>query len=164
MYPWGSYVWPILYSELRNANVKRWQPLYATEEEEDVDHKSYSLFGFTWAFKTWILESFRVGAHDYYKRERRYPRVIAWRRLPTRRLTPDEFEAGLDWWVSSRAFFDGHISEAARIPRHVNRQTEDDVPSDFYREFEEQKKVLKEMMKKESAREQMYNQMRKFIE
>ncbi|GKB38278.1 hypothetical protein Tco_0883220, partial [Tanacetum coccineum] len=46
-----SYVWPILYSELRNVNVKRWQPLYATEEEEDVDHKSYSLFGFTWAFK-----------------------------------------------------------------------------------------------------------------
>ncbi|GKD49827.1 hypothetical protein Tco_1278803, partial [Tanacetum coccineum] len=51
MYPWGSYVWPILYSKLRNANVKRWQPLYATEEEEDVDHKSYLLFGFTWAFK-----------------------------------------------------------------------------------------------------------------
>ncbi|GJU77952.1 hypothetical protein Tco_1275022 [Tanacetum coccineum] len=133
-------------------------------KEEDVDHKAYSLFGFTWAFKP-----FRVGEHDYYKRERRYPRVVAWRakkkffrnmlrgffhgRLPTRRLTPNEFEAGSDWWVSSRAFFDGHISEASRIPRHVNRQNEDDFPSDFYCEFEKQKRVLKEMMKNESARE-----------
>nr|GEY75716.1 hypothetical protein [Tanacetum cinerariifolium] len=26
-YPWGSYVWPTLYSQLRNANVRRWGPL-----------------------------------------------------------------------------------------------------------------------------------------
>ncbi|GJZ64910.1 hypothetical protein Tco_0621606, partial [Tanacetum coccineum] len=72
------------------------------KQQEDDEHKSYSLFGFTWALKG---------------------------RLPTRRLTPDEFEAGSDWWVSSKAYFDGHISEAARIPRHVNRQNQDDVPS-----------------------------------
>nr|GEW11792.1 phospholipase-like protein [Tanacetum cinerariifolium] len=97
MYPWGSYVWPILYSQLKNANVKRWQPLYATEQKED-------------------------------------------------------------------GIFHGHISEAARIPRNVNRQNEDDVPSEFYREFEEPKRVLKEMMKRESIHEQMYNQMRKCME
>nr|GEW12403.1 hypothetical protein [Tanacetum cinerariifolium] len=88
-------------------------------------------------------------AHDYFKRERHYPIIVAWRakkkffRNMLRGffiLTLDEFEARSDWWVSSRAFFDGHISEAARIPRHVNRKNEDDVPSDFYREFEEQKK------------------------
>nr|GEV33186.1 phospholipase-like protein [Tanacetum cinerariifolium] len=44
MYTWGSYVWPALYYQLRNANVKRWQPLYANEQEEDDDdHTSYSL-------------------------------------------------------------------------------------------------------------------------
>ncbi|GKA44092.1 hypothetical protein Tco_0736816 [Tanacetum coccineum] len=52
MYPWGSYVWPTLYYQLRNANVKRWQPLYATKpEEDDDDHNSYSLMRFTCAFK-----------------------------------------------------------------------------------------------------------------
>ncbi|GJZ25968.1 hypothetical protein Tco_0570221 [Tanacetum coccineum] len=117
MYPWGSYVWPILYSQLRNANVNVGNP-YMPLSRKKMLIVNRSLFGFTWAFKR----------------------------------------------VSSRAFFDGHISEATRITRHVNRQNEDDVPSDFYREFEEQKRVLKEMMKKESAREQMYNQMQKFME
>ncbi|GJX08745.1 phospholipase-like protein [Tanacetum coccineum] len=85
-------------------------------------------------------------------------------RLPTRRLTPDEFEAGSDWWVSSKAYFDGHISKAARIPRHVNRQNQDDVPSEFYREFEEQKRVVNEMMKKDADREELFNQMCNFME
>nr|GEY46471.1 hypothetical protein [Tanacetum cinerariifolium] len=50
-YPWGSYVWPILYSQLKNANVKRWSSLYATQPIDEVDKKTYSIFGFTWAFK-----------------------------------------------------------------------------------------------------------------
>ncbi|GJW97275.1 hypothetical protein Tco_0179083 [Tanacetum coccineum] len=78
MYPWGSYVWPTLYSQLKNANVKRWHSLYAAEQEKVDDTKAYSVFGFTWAFKIWILESFRVGAHEYYRRQRRYPRVVSW--------------------------------------------------------------------------------------
>ncbi|GKE58178.1 hypothetical protein Tco_1497363, partial [Tanacetum coccineum] len=117
---------------LRDANVRRWPNLYATEPRRDVDKKTYSMFGFTWAFKTWILESFRVGANDYYKRHRRYPclefqeEVLSthdswffYGRLPTERLTPDENEARSDWWASSRAYFDGRISEAERVPRHI---------------------------------------------
>nr|GFB38396.1 phospholipase-like protein [Tanacetum cinerariifolium] len=50
-YPWGSYVWPTLYYQLRDANVKRWLLLYATESTNEDDKKSYSLLGFTWAFK-----------------------------------------------------------------------------------------------------------------
>ncbi|GJS34671.1 phospholipase-like protein, partial [Tanacetum coccineum] len=50
-YPWGSYVWPTLYYNLRDANVKRWLPLYATESTNEDDKKTYSLLGFTWAFK-----------------------------------------------------------------------------------------------------------------
>ncbi|GJV98783.1 transposase, MuDR, MULE transposase domain protein [Tanacetum coccineum] len=41
-YPWGSYVWPTLYKHLRDANVKRWQPLYASDPTNE---------GFAWAFK-----------------------------------------------------------------------------------------------------------------
>ncbi|GKC25932.1 phospholipase-like protein, partial [Tanacetum coccineum] len=101
MYPWGSYVWPTLYYQLRNANVKRWQPLYATEpEEDDDDHNSYSLMGFTWAFK---------GCQ------------------PIPRLTPDDYEARSDWWVSI----------------------------DLYRRLEEQDRVLKELLQKDSAQLQV---------
>ncbi|GJS14445.1 phospholipase-like protein [Tanacetum coccineum] len=70
-YPWGLYVWPTLYSQLRDANVRRWPNLYATEPRRDVDKKTYSMFRFIWAFKG---------------------------RLPTERLTPDENEARSDWW------------------------------------------------------------------
>nr|GEV91296.1 hypothetical protein [Tanacetum cinerariifolium] len=44
-YPWGSYVWPTLYKHLRDANVKRWQPLYASELANETDTKSYSIEG-----------------------------------------------------------------------------------------------------------------------
>ncbi|GJT70677.1 hypothetical protein Tco_1029963 [Tanacetum coccineum] len=62
-------------------------------------------------------------------------------RLPTERLTPDENEAASVWWVSSRAYFDGRISDAAQTPRHVNRQNLSEFPSKFYGEFEEQKRA-----------------------
>nr|GEW86370.1 phospholipase-like protein [Tanacetum cinerariifolium] len=106
-YPWGSYVWPTLYTQLKDANVKRWSSLYATQPIDEVDKKTYLIFKFTWAFKTWILESFRGRAEEYYTRHKCHPRVG---HLPTESLTPDEIEARSGWWVSSRAFFDGRIS------------------------------------------------------
>ncbi|GKC97013.1 hypothetical protein Tco_1162455, partial [Tanacetum coccineum] len=35
----------------RDANVRHWPNLYATEASRDVDKKTYSMFGFTWTFK-----------------------------------------------------------------------------------------------------------------
>ncbi|GJV91307.1 hypothetical protein Tco_1539120 [Tanacetum coccineum] len=114
-YPWGSYVWPTLYYQLRDANVKRWLPLYTTQPTNEDDKKSSSIFGFTWAFKTWILEVFRLGRNEYYTRHMRYPRIVAWTsnkkfyrhmlydflhgRVPAERLIPDEVEAGSGWWL-----------------------------------------------------------------
>ncbi|GJS51980.1 phospholipase-like protein [Tanacetum coccineum] len=66
---------------LRDANVKHWLPLYATELTNEDDKKSYSIFRFTCAFKG---------------------------RVPAERLILDEIEVGSGWWVSSRAYFDGH--------------------------------------------------------
>nr|GFD31301.1 hypothetical protein [Tanacetum cinerariifolium] len=79
-YPWGSYMWLALYSQLKNANVRRWSKLYATQPTTEIDKKSYSIFGYTWAFKTWILESFRVTATRYYNRYNWYHRVAAWKK------------------------------------------------------------------------------------
>ncbi|GKC05190.1 phospholipase-like protein [Tanacetum coccineum] len=50
-YPWGSYVWPKLYKHLRDANVKRWQPLYVSGPTNESNTKTYSIEGFAWAFK-----------------------------------------------------------------------------------------------------------------
>nr|GEX64099.1 arogenate dehydratase/prephenate dehydratase 6, chloroplastic-like [Tanacetum cinerariifolium] len=50
-YPWGSYVWPTLYSQLRNANVRRWGPMYVDQPTNEDDPTTYSIFGYTWAFK-----------------------------------------------------------------------------------------------------------------
>ncbi|GJY06836.1 phospholipase-like protein [Tanacetum coccineum] len=94
--------------------------------EDDV--KTYSIFGYTWAFKTWILESFRVTAIRYFDRYNWYPRVAAWSKkkgrflghmvipffegnMPVARLTPDDNEARSDWWISSKAYFDGFIGQ-----------------------------------------------------
>ncbi|GKB63935.1 hypothetical protein Tco_0920121, partial [Tanacetum coccineum] len=89
---------------------------------DEVDKKTYSIFGFTWAFKTWILESFRVTATTYYNRHSHYPRVAAWSKkgrflrsmgnVHVARLTLDDTEARSDWWVSSRAYFDDVIDQA----------------------------------------------------
>ncbi|GKC70658.1 phospholipase-like protein [Tanacetum coccineum] len=123
-YPWGSYVWPTLYSQLKNANVRRWPKLYATQPTTEIDKKSYSIFGYTWAFK-----------------------------------------------ISSRAYFDGRIGQAERVPRHVNRQNKYEVPSELYRQFEEQKrdlenqkKEIEEIKRNEAKQRETYEKVLKFME
>ncbi|GJW93280.1 phospholipase-like protein [Tanacetum coccineum] len=79
-FPWGSFVWPTLYSQLKNANVKHWLKLYASQDTTEIDKKVYLVFRYTWAFKG---------------------------NMPAKRLTPAETEARAKWWISSRAYFDG---------------------------------------------------------
>nr|GEW13622.1 phospholipase-like protein [Tanacetum cinerariifolium] len=173
-YPWGSYVWPTLYKHLRDANVKRWQPLYVSDPTNETDTKSYSIECFAWAFKTWILEFFRAATNDYYTRYRRHPRIVAWslkhkfyrhmlkpmlhvRQLPVERLVPDETEARSRWWVSSRAYFDGRSFKDEHIPRHLNRNNYFEVPSEMYREFKEQRRGYQQMKEKnDDMREQSW--------
>ncbi|GJR97182.1 RNA-directed DNA polymerase, eukaryota [Tanacetum coccineum] len=112
----------------------------------------------------WILRlaNDRVG-WDKYPWGSRYPRAAAWSKkgrflrrmvvdffhgnLLVARLTPDDTEARSDWWVSSRAYFDGVIDQAERVPRFLNRQNMFEVPSDFYRDFEQQKRDLEQQKK-----------------
>nr|GEU89998.1 phospholipase-like protein [Tanacetum cinerariifolium] len=173
-YLWGSYVWPTLYSQLRNANVKRWSLLYVAQPTKEDDVKTYSIFGCTWAFK--ILESFRVAAISYFDRYNRYHRVAAWSKkkgrflghmvilffqenMPAARLTPNDNEARSDWWISSKAYFDGFISQVELVPFDLSRQNMYEIPSDIYREFDEQKRNF-ERNKKEV--DNIKEEMRKF--
>ncbi|GJT82128.1 phospholipase-like protein [Tanacetum coccineum] len=93
------------------------------------------------------------------------------RNLPGARLTLDETEARSNWWISSRAYFDGGIGQTERLPRHLNRQNIYEVPSELYRQFEEQKRaieeqkrVIEEIQKNEDDRKQMYEKVRTFME
>ncbi|GKC60471.1 hypothetical protein Tco_1088069, partial [Tanacetum coccineum] len=160
-YPWGSYVWPTLYYQLRDVNVRRWLPVYATEPTNEM----------------WILEVFRERPNEYYTRHRRYPRVVAWSsnkkfyrhmlrdflhgRVHAERLIPDEIEAGSGWWVFSMAYFDGRVSEAERPPLHLNSQNYYEVPSEFYRDFQEQRSGFDQMMKQGQF---FFEKMNKFME
>nr|GEU90893.1 reverse transcriptase domain-containing protein [Tanacetum cinerariifolium] len=163
-YPWGSHVWTTLYQQLKDANVRCWPALYTTQPTYEIDKKSYSITGFAWAFKTWILESFRATMNNYYTRYRRLPRIVAWSsknkfyrnmlkpflygQLPIQRLVPDEIEARSRWWVSSMAYFDGCNIEDERIPCHLNRNNYFEVPSEMYREFNEQMRGYKQRIEK----------------
>ncbi|GJV69648.1 phospholipase-like protein [Tanacetum coccineum] len=119
---------------LRDANVKRWQPLYASDPTNETDTKTYSIEGFAWAFKG---------------------------QLPVERLILYETEARSPWWVSSRAYFDGHSFEDEQIPRHLNRNNYFEVPSEMYIEFEEQRRGYPQM--KENNND-MYEKMTRFME
>ncbi|GJX77663.1 hypothetical protein Tco_0324474 [Tanacetum coccineum] len=68
-------------------------------------------------------------------------------RVPAERLIPDEVKAGSGWWLSSRAYFDGCVTERERRPPHLNRENHYEVPSDIYREFQEQRSGMDQMMK-----------------
>ncbi|GKB16061.1 phospholipase-like protein, partial [Tanacetum coccineum] len=178
-YPWGSHVWPTLYQKLNDANVRRWPTLYATlPTQMKLIRKVIRLLALLGHSRyTWILESFRAATNDYHTRYRRLPRIVAWSsknkfyrnmlkpflhgQLHVERLVPDEIEARSRWWVSSRAYFDGRNIEDERIPRHLNRKKYFEVPSEMYREFEEQRRGYKQMMEKS---DDMYKKMSRFME
>ncbi|GJU47742.1 transposase, MuDR, MULE transposase domain protein [Tanacetum coccineum] len=108
-YPWGSYIWPKLYRQLKDANPKRWDRFYASLRGPIRRPAKYTLSGFTWAFKTWILEAYKERALNYYTHVDRHPRAVAWVNgetfyrsylepffegaEPIRRLRADAFEA-----------------------------------------------------------------------
>nr|GEW71347.1 pentatricopeptide repeat-containing protein At2g15690 [Tanacetum cinerariifolium] len=140
-----------------NWILRRWPALYATQHIDEVDKKIYLITGFAWAFKAWILESFRATTNDYYTRYHRLPRIG---QLPVERLVTDEIEARSRWWVSSRAYFDERNIEDERIPRHLNRNNYFVVPSKMYQEFDKQRRGYKQMMEKS---DDMYDKMSQFM-
>ncbi|GJY15860.1 hypothetical protein Tco_0386282 [Tanacetum coccineum] len=55
------------------------------------------------------------------------------------RLTPDDIEARSDWWISSKAYFDGFIDQVERVTFDLSRHNMYEIPSGVYRQFVEQK-------------------------
>ncbi|GKB25403.1 phospholipase-like protein [Tanacetum coccineum] len=136
MYPWGSYVWPTLYEQLRDAIRKRWEAHFVTERELDSGPPTYSLMGFTWPLSV-ILEHLLGVSKEVNVL------VILKGARPRSRLTPDAVEARADWWIASKAFFDGDIHESPPIPPLVNQHSRDDVSEYIYRHMVEHDNLLK---------------------
>nr|GEV47462.1 hypothetical protein [Tanacetum cinerariifolium] len=82
-------------------------------------------------------------------------------RVLVERLIQDEVEAGSGWWLSSRAYFNGCVTEAERRPRHLNRQNHYEVPSELYRDFQEQRSGLDQLMKQGKN---IFEKMKKYME
>ncbi|GJS83598.1 phospholipase-like protein [Tanacetum coccineum] len=77
--------------------------------------------------------------------------------MPAASLTPDDNEARSDWWISSRAYFDGFICQVERVPFDLSRQNMYEIPSDIYREFDEQKREIERNKKDiDNIKEEMH--------
>ncbi|GJU96924.1 putative ribonuclease H-like domain-containing protein [Tanacetum coccineum] len=132
----------------------------------------YSIDGYPY-----MIHQLKFNTNKSAKTLMRYPRIVAWTsnkkfyrqmlrdflygRVPAERLIPDEVEAGLGWWLSSRAYFDGCVTEPERRPRHLNHQNHYEVPSEFYQDFKEQRSGLDQMMKQG---QNIFDSMKKYME
>ncbi|KAJ0794718.1 putative phospholipase [Helianthus annuus] len=120
-FPWGSYVWKVLYKHLHNAGAKR---------SARCRNTLYTISGFIWAFKIWIFEVFPY-AKTFAIKHDGIPRAIGWGKnkciswklalpfvmkatvpgfepLPV--LTPTPEECATDWWRASCQFFDNYAN------------------------------------------------------
>ncbi|GJX72664.1 RNA-directed DNA polymerase, eukaryota [Tanacetum coccineum] len=75
---------------------------------------------------------------------------------PIGRLGQDSFEAKAEWWVSSRAFFDGRICEPPQIPPAVR--------NDIYQRVDEQDRSIKELKQHNVDQYKILNNINKHFE
>ncbi|GJS31854.1 hypothetical protein Tco_0492474 [Tanacetum coccineum] len=115
-------------------------------------------------FRSEFCHSFRVNAIRYFDRFNRYPRVAAWRKkkgrftsemvfgffqIPVARIVTRTFKARSDWWISSKAYFDGFIDQVERVPFDLSRHNMYEIPSGVYRQFCDTTKIKLERNKKD---------------
>nr|XP_043629296.1 uncharacterized protein LOC122600617 [Erigeron canadensis] len=124
-FPWGSYVWPSTYVQLRNAIATRRAKHLALGPSKIP---KYTMTGFIWAFKIWILETFLVGCPWWRRNDSVIPRAIGWHKTkpfkqyhlhffeyidddhpPVHPLVPRPDESVTPWWIASCRFFDGLV-------------------------------------------------------
>ncbi|PWA38254.1 phospholipase-like protein [Artemisia annua] len=79
-YPWGEHIWRHLYNQLLNVvHKQKWTHLHGLNSVSNYI-PSYTLSGFVWVFKIWILESFESSIEWWNKSPNVTPRGIAWTR------------------------------------------------------------------------------------
>ncbi|KAK1436778.1 hypothetical protein QVD17_02560 [Tagetes erecta] len=123
-FPWGSYLWKVVYEQLHNALEKNSTQLASVAGTKKLN---YSLDGFIWAFKIWIFEVFPY-ARTFARKNVGIPRAVSWGKNqcitwklalpivmdgrvppgfePVPVLTPTHAERATYWWKASCRFID----------------------------------------------------------
>ncbi|GKA96303.1 hypothetical protein Tco_0818398, partial [Tanacetum coccineum] len=127
-YPWGEYMWAKFYERTVNI-VDEHRQHHLDEKKKNPNYNAtYNLYGFAWAFKIWILESYPNSKQWWSKKDNVIPRCLAWTNITkfdkshyNRLFGPDSILiVNLDptpaekiqaWFDSSIAFFNGIVDE-----------------------------------------------------
>nr|GEX90848.1 phospholipase-like protein [Tanacetum cinerariifolium] len=78
--PWGEHIWRQLYDSIRNVSSKHKLEHLAGLKRNPNHVSSYSLTGFLFVFKIWIIESSCVSDRWWTKVPKIIPRALSWRR------------------------------------------------------------------------------------
>ncbi|GJW83060.1 hypothetical protein Tco_0156205 [Tanacetum coccineum] len=106
-YPWGEYMWSKFYEMTVNI-VYEYRQHHLDEEKKNPNYNAtYNLYGFAWAFKIWILESYPNGL----KRIMAYLVVLPGQTLQRLNLDPIPTEKIQAWFESSIPLFNGIVDD-----------------------------------------------------
>ncbi|PWA54585.1 phospholipase-like protein [Artemisia annua] len=123
-FPWGEYMWEKFYTRTVNVVPKHSQHHLNAIETNPYYQPTYNLYGFCWAFKIWILETFPKSSIWWVKNLNVIPRGIAWTKVatfgksdystifgqeinPTVDLFPTLQEIREPWFIASVNFIEG---------------------------------------------------------
>ncbi|GJV67306.1 phospholipase-like protein [Tanacetum coccineum] len=126
-YPWGEYMWAKFYERTINVVDEHWQYHLDEKKKNPNYNATYNLYGFAWAFKIWILESYPNSKQWWSKKDNVRPR-LAWTNIIkfdkshyNHLFGPDSIPiVNLDltpskkiqaWFDSSISFFNGIVDE-----------------------------------------------------
>ncbi|GJZ14367.1 phospholipase-like protein [Tanacetum coccineum] len=77
-YPWGEYMWAKFYEMTVNI-VDEHRQHHLDEKKKNPNYNAtYNLYGFAWAFKIWILESYPNSKQWWSKKDNVIPRYLVW--------------------------------------------------------------------------------------
>nr|GEX49154.1 hypothetical protein [Tanacetum cinerariifolium] len=80
-FPWGEYMWEKFYNKTVNV-VSRHTKHHLVELKKNPNfNATYNLYGFAWAFKIWILESYLNSQKWWSKKANVIPRGLAWSKV-----------------------------------------------------------------------------------
>ncbi|GJW90737.1 hypothetical protein Tco_0168290 [Tanacetum coccineum] len=111
-----EHIWRQLYDSIRNVSSKHKLEHLAGLKRNPNHVPSYSLTGYLFAFKIWIIESSCVSDRWWTKVSEIIPRALSWRRAASIELAPMKAEFQSNWYAPSYDFLCGMHQGAHLFP------------------------------------------------
>ncbi|GKB49288.1 hypothetical protein Tco_0900041 [Tanacetum coccineum] len=80
-FPWGEYMWEKFYNRTVNVVSRHTEHHLAQLKKNPNFNATYNLYGFAWAFKIWILESYPNIKKWWSKKANVIPHGLAWSKV-----------------------------------------------------------------------------------